>query len=273
MSFDDRGDTTIPGISNDAPDMANGPAMVEDNPDDISQCTLEVNPLSLDEVGHELDLLPNLEEDMDEVATVDGAVAAMLVDINNTDLDDDENPQLHESDLDRLKNAMTAPLSPSQNEFLQWHVRLQHLVFPRMKRLAEKGVIPAKFSKMNYLLCPWCIFGKQHRKPWRSSKKRVQIRLDDETGPGMCASTSQLVSTQGGLLPQRSGKLMPARYVGATVFMDHFSDYVYVHLTRGFTTEATLEAKNTWERLAGTHAIRIRSYRADNGRHSDPSFL
>ena len=81
------------------------------------------------------------------------------------------------------------------------------------------------------------------------------------------------MSAKGGLIPQRTGKLMSARYVGATVFVDHFSDFVYVHLMRDFTAEATLEAKNAWERLAGTHAVRIRCYRADNGRYSDPSFL
>ena len=122
-------------------------------------------------------------------------------------------------------------------------------------------------------MCPWCIFGKQHRKPWRSSKKRVQIRRDDDTDPGMCTSTDQLVSAWGGLIPQRTGKLMSAKYVGATVFVDHFSDYVYVHLMKAFKVEATLEAKNAWERLAGTHAVRSRRYRADNGRCADPLFL
>ena len=89
-----------------------------------------------------------------------------------------------------------------------------------MKRLAEKGVIPAKFGKMSFPLCPWCIFGKQHRKPWRSSKKRVQIRRDDETAPGMCTSTDQLVSAKGGgLIPQKTGKLMSARYVGVCTIL------------------------------------------------------
>ena len=89
----------------------------------------------------------------------------------------------------------------------------------------------------------------------------------------MCTSTDQLVSAKGGLIPQRSGKLMSARYFGTTIFVDHFSDFVYVHLMRDFTAEATLEAKNAWERLAGTHAVQIRRYRADNGRCSDPLFL
>ena len=167
----------------------NGPAVVEDAPDDISECSLEVKLLSLNGVGHGSDSLPNVEEDVDEIVMVNSSDAANMVDIHEIDLDDDEIPQLNQSDMDRLKDAMTAPLSPSQKEFLQWHIRLQHLPFPRMKRLAEQGTIPAKFSKMNYPLCPWCIFGKKHRKPWRSSKKRVQIRRDDKTAPGMCTST------------------------------------------------------------------------------------
>ena len=50
--------------------------------------------------------------------TVHSSDDAMLSDVNNIDLDDEEIPQLHESDLDRLKDAMSAPLSPSQYEFL-----------------------------------------------------------------------------------------------------------------------------------------------------------
>ena len=226
----------------------------------------------MNEVSHAPNSLPNVEEDLDDVVSIEGSDTANVVDLDEVDLDQEEIPQLTDSDLDRLKAAMTAPLSPSQNEFLQWHVRLQHLPFPRMKRLAEKGVILAKFGKMSFPLCPWCIFGTQHKKPWRSSKMRVQIRRDDETAPGMCTSTDQLISAQGGLIPQRTRKLMSARYVGA-IFVDHFSDYVYVHLMKEFTAEATLEAKNAWERLAGTHAVRIRRYRADNGRYNDALFL
>ena len=204
VSFDNSGDEIISSNPIDSMVEPNGPAMIEDVSDDLSVGSLEIKPLSLDDVSHRSDSLPHVEEDMDEVATIDSPDDANVVDINKLDLEDDEIPQLNQSDLDRLKDAMTAPLSPSQNEFLQWHVRLQHLPFPRMKRLAEKGVIPAKFGNINYPMCPWCIFGKQHRKPWRSSKKRVQIRRDDETAPGMCTSTDQLVSAQGGLIPQRT---------------------------------------------------------------------
>ena len=66
---------------------------------------------------------------------------------------------------------------------------------------------------------------------------------------------------------------MNARYVGAKIFVDRYSDYVYAQVMRDLTSEATLEAKNAWEQLAGTRAVRIQRYRADNGRYSDPMFL
>ena len=72
--------------------MVNEPAVIEDIPDEASQCSLEVKPLSLDEVTHEPDLLPNLEEDMDEVATISSSDATMMVDVNSVDLDDKEIP-------------------------------------------------------------------------------------------------------------------------------------------------------------------------------------
>ena len=45
-----------------------------------------------------------------------------MVDINDIDLDDEEIAQLNQSDLDRLKDTMSALLGPSQNEFFQWQV-------------------------------------------------------------------------------------------------------------------------------------------------------
>ena len=147
VSFDDSGDEIIPSKPFDSIVEPNGLAVIADVSDDASECSVEIRPLLMNEVSGEADSLPNVEEDVDDVVSVVSSDDVPIVNVNELDLDDEEIPQLHESDLDILKDAMNAPLSPSQNEFLQWHIRLQHLPFPRMKRLAEKGVIPAKFSK------------------------------------------------------------------------------------------------------------------------------
>ena len=57
-----------------------------------------------------------MEEDLGETVTVESSDAADVVDINIIDLDDEEIPQLNQSDLDRLKVTIATLLSPSQNE-------------------------------------------------------------------------------------------------------------------------------------------------------------
>ena len=66
---------------------------------------------------------------------------------------------------------------------------------------------------------------------------------------------------------------MRAKYVGATIFVDHHTDFTYVHLMRDFSVEATVEAKNAFERMANSYGVTIKAYHADNGRYSDPLFL
>ena len=56
-------------------------------------------------------------------------------------------------------------------------------------------------------------------------------------------SVEQIVSAQPGLIPQMSGFLTSTRLWGATTFVDHVRDYVYVHLMQDLTLDETLLAK------------------------------
>ncbi len=82
----------------------------------------------------------------------------------------------------------------------------------------------------------------------------------------------QLVSAQPGLIPQMSGFLTNMRIWGATVFVDHFSDYVYVALMRDLSLDETLLAKSSFKRQANDGSVSIESYRADNGCFADAGF-
>ena len=82
----------------------------------------------------------------------------------------------------------------------------------------------------------------------------------------------QIVSGQLGFVPQGSGALTGQRIQGATVFVDNASNFRYVHLMRRLTSEETLEAKHSFERLAKTYGVTIKAYRADNGRFADSAF-
>ena len=74
-----------------------------------------------------------------------------------------------------------------------------------------------------------------------------------------------MISAQPGLVPQVSGHLTAARIWAATIFLDHMSRHVYVHLMRDQTQASTLESKSAYERHANTFDIGVKSYCADNG--------
>jgi hypothetical protein len=79
----------------------------------------------------------------------------------------------------------------------------------------------------------------------------------------------QLVSAQSGLSPQMAGFLTNSRIWGATIFVDHFLDYVYVTLMIDLSLDETLLAKSSFERQAHDTSS---SYRADNGRFANTGF-
>jgi len=81
------------------------------------------------------------------------------------------------------------------------------------------------------------------------------------------------VSAQPGLIPQMAGFLTNERLWGTTTFVDHVSDFVYVHLMKNFTLEETLKAKRAYEKLLHDAGHTAKHYRApDNGRFADNGF-
>ena len=62
-----------------------------------------------------------------------------------------------------------------------------------------------------------------------------------------------------------SGTPTTKRYIGATVFVDHFSNFTYAHLMKEMNAKATVEAKLAFERVCNDHGVRVTHYHADNG--------
>jgi hypothetical protein len=69
-----------------------------------------------------------------------------------------------------------------------------------------------------------------------------------------------------------AGFLTNIRIWAATIFVDHFSDYVYVALMQDLTLDETLLAKTSFEQHANKGGVTINSYHADNGRFADAGF-
>ena len=177
------------------------------------------------------------------------------------------------SDVEHLLKPQS--ISPLQEEMMSYHYRLHHMQFPQMIVLAEKGVLPKRLSSLKGRcpICVACLFGQAHKRPWRSkSKQKHPIRKPSDNAPGKRTSVDQLVSAQPGLIPQMSGSLTNLRIMGATVFVDHFSDHTYVYLMRDLTLAETLMAKHAYERFLASLGIDSKAYHADNGRFADKGF-
>jgi hypothetical protein len=181
--------------------------------------------------------------------------------------------EIPDNEIDAIISSVDEKTSELQRELLTHHYRLKHLPFSALKKLAQKGVLPKKLASVTPPLCYPCIMGKQHRKPWRGrGKKSKQIRKATETFPGANTSTDQMISPFGGLIPQVKGRLMKAKFYAATIFVDHFTDFAYVHLMKDTTAESTLEAKNAYEHLLQTFSRKVLAYHADNGRFAEKVF-
>ena len=167
-------------------------------------------------------------------------------------------------------------LSPVQQELMSWHHILYHMPFRMIFRLAKLGILPKRLLECRAKppLCVACQFGHAHRRPWRvKGKKSGSIRKPEQTLPGDGVSVDQIISAQPGLIPQMSGFLTSKRLWGATTFVDHVSDYVYVHLMRDFSLEETLLAKEAFEKVLAQAGRSAKHYDADNGRFADNGFI
>jgi transposase InsO family protein len=103
------------------------------------------------------------------------------------------------------------------------------------------------------------------RKAWRT-KSKINNISPDVAKPGDRVSVDQLESPVPGFVGQLRGKPTFARYIYATIFVDTFSRFSYIHLQQTSNAEETLESKKHFEAYARSYGIIVKHYHADNGR-------
>jgi hypothetical protein len=62
-----------------------------------------------------------------------------------------------------------------------------------------------------------------------------------------------------------AGFLTSKQIWGCTTFVDHVSNYIYVHLMRDFTANETLLAKLAFKKLCTKADFSVKHYQADYG--------
>jgi hypothetical protein len=257
------------------------PAMIQD--DDGDEVTPGTTPMQSEGVSG-VHLIPNddneiVNDDVDHQLLNDDAALIPDNELLEEQTDDKDvaisEVHLNEEQASELIKVLKRPLSDLEQEFLLIHHKLKHLPERYLHRMAEQGIIPKKFRKVKLPPCAACIFGKQSKRPWRTKgTHKSSVRRKEHIHPGDGTSVDQLESRHPGLVPQAKGfHRTKAKYVGATVFVDHATGFTYVHLIKDFTGEENLEAKNAYETKAAEFGIRIRNYHGDNGRFSEALWL
>ena len=151
-------------------------------------------------------------------------------------------------------------------ELLRVHHQWNHMSFGKLEAMAKCGILPKRLVGVPTPVCAACLYGKATRKPWRDKPKlRDKHKLNKATRPGHIISVDMLVSPIPGLIAQMSGWITTKRYLYASVFVDHYSGFGYVHLQKTQSAEETLEGKEAFERRAATYGVTIQHYHADNG--------
>ena len=159
-----------------------------------------------------------------------------------------------------------------QDELLQWHYRLGHLPFTRMKELMDQGTLPKRLLEVHTPFCAGYQYGKMMQRPWRV-KGDTQHMTKIATQPGQVLSVDQLESPTSGFVSQLKGILTTQRYKYASIFVDQYSDLTLVFLQKRLTSEETVLAKETLERYASLKGVRIQHYHVDNGCFADKGFV
>ena len=152
-----------------------------------------------------------------------------------------------------------------QLRLLTIHERIDHISFSVLKLMARCGLIPKDLHHVTPSVYPGCAYVKVHRRPtcFKGHKNNRQIKPVDH--PGLCVSVDQLVSPTPGFVPTHRGHPTTQRYQGATVFIDHYSDFIYVHLMTTMDAESTVVAKESLELIAHSYNVPICHYHCDNG--------
>eukprot|EP00957_Ditylum_brightwellii_P124822 9514840-Ditylum_brightwellii.AAC.1 len=112
------------------------------------------------------------------------------------------------------------------------------------------------------------------RRPWRGKQTLTSHHKNKPAlHAGQCILVDQMESTTLGFVAQLKGRLTIKRYQAATIFVDHYSRFTYVHLQCDLSSKQTLEAKRTFEIWSANVGVKIEHYHADNGWFAHKAFM
>ena len=165
-------------------------------------------------------------------------------------------------------------LTQEQMKLLEIQDRTNHCVpIKEIQVMASMGIFDSKLPSCQPPVCASCMFGCAHKKPWRvKGKEKYVIRSESKTSTGDNTPLDALTSSTPGIIPQISGFLTSDRFWAATVFVDHTTLYMYIHLQRGQTLIESIEAKSAYDQMEVSFGIRVKAFHRYNGFFAEKGF-
>ena len=116
---------------------------------------------------------------------------------------------------------------------------LNHISLSNLHTLAKKGIVPSKILNIKTTPpCASCLFGRAHRKPWRTKATSGSIRKKCQ--PGEECSVHQIVISSPSLMSQNTGKRTKCHYVGSQLTVDHAANYCHIAHLKDFQYQKLL---------------------------------
>ena len=123
---------------------------------------------------------------------------------------------------------------------------------------------------MTLTRCPACLLAKQHQRSTGHHHIKVDPARDmairrDAMCPGQEMSGDQCICRTPGRLRHTKGKENEAlKYHGGTIFMDHYSGFIFIGNQASLRAGETLKTKRAFDRFASDYGVRLQHCRLDN---------
>jgi len=167
-------------------------------------------------------------------------------------------------------------LSPLKKLWLCWHIKLGHIGFSHVQKLALGGFLDRLSLDLlcttvtDYPRCASCQHGKQKRTPDPSTtviKNQELIRSlkENQLSPGDRIFCDQLESRVQGRLFHTAGR-EPDKdwFYGATIFCDTASGCIHAKFQVTLNATDSINALDNFERVALHQGVDVKSYHTDN---------
>jgi len=151
-----------------------------------------------------------------------------------------------------IPTNLTAP----QQELLCIHHRFGHVNFPKIQHWARQGLhgLAPHIARCPAPLCSACLYGSLKKRPHNHATGALTTTV---SAPGKLVSVDQMVSGLGGHIPFHVDHASDWQYKHCTLWVDHYSRFLYSHLQESATIKETLVSKESFKNLASHYSIQV----------------